>query len=69
MLVNWDHHEAEPDRIAASLAKAGLGGVQSLALSNGFEEKLRFAVDPKWMGDLPSYATHCQRWLGDGVLG
>jgi thiol-disulfide isomerase/thioredoxin len=53
VLVNWDHHAAEPDRIAASLAKAGLGGVQSLALSNGFEEKLRFAVDPNWMGELP----------------
>ena len=53
VLVNWDRHVAEPDRIAAALAKAGLGGVQSLALSNGFEAKLRFAIDRDWMGELP----------------
>jgi thiol-disulfide isomerase/thioredoxin len=53
VFVNWDHHAAEADRITASLAKAGLGGVQSLALSNGFEEKLRFSVDHNWMGELP----------------
>ena len=31
VLVNWDRHAAEPDRIASALAKAGLGSVQSLA--------------------------------------
>lgn len=51
--VNWDRRGADPSRIAQALAKAGLGGVQSFVLANGFEEKLRFAVDRDWMGELP----------------
>ena len=62
VLVNWDRHAAEPDRIAAALAKAGLGSVQSLALSNGFEAKLRFGIDRNWMGELP----YTQMIAGDG---
>ena len=62
VLVNWDRHAAEPDRIAAALAKAGLGSVQSLALSNGFEAKLRFGIDRNWMGELP----YTRMIAGDG---
>jgi len=51
--VNWDRHAADPRRIEKALAKAGLGNVASFALANGFEEKLRFAVDRDWMGELP----------------
>jgi thiol-disulfide isomerase/thioredoxin len=51
--VNWDRRGADPSRIAQALAKAGLGRVQSFVLANGFEEKLRFAVDHDWMGELP----------------
>ncbi len=36
VLVNWDRHAAEPDRIASALAKAGLGSVQSLACPTAF---------------------------------
>jgi hypothetical protein len=51
--VNWDRHGADPQRIEKALAKAGLGNVESYTLANGFEEKLRFAVDRDWMGELP----------------
>lgn len=52
--VNWDRHgAANPTRIEKTLAKAGLGGVESYTLANGFEEKLRFAVDHDWLGELP----------------
>lgn len=51
--VNWDRHGADPTRIEKALAKAGLGGVESYTLANGFEEKLRFSVDHDWMGELP----------------
>jgi thiol-disulfide isomerase/thioredoxin len=51
--VNWDRRGADPARIKTALDKAGLGGVQSYVLANGFEEKLRFAVDHDWMGELP----------------
>ena len=37
VLVNWDRHAAEPDRIASALAKAGLGSVQSLACSTALK--------------------------------
>ena len=51
--VNWDRRGADPARIRSELEKAGLGSVQSYVLANGFEEKLRFAVDHDWMGELP----------------
>jgi hypothetical protein len=51
--VNWDRRGADSSRIAQALDKAGLGGVQSFVLANGFEEKLRFSVDHDWMGELP----------------
>lgn len=51
--VNWDRHGADPARIEKALAKVGLGGVESYTLADGFEEKLRFAVDHDWMGELP----------------
>jgi thiol-disulfide isomerase/thioredoxin len=51
--VNWDRRGAKPARIAQALTKAGLAGVQNYVLANGFEEKLRFAVDRDWMGELP----------------
>lgn len=51
--VNWDRRGADPKRIEKALAKSGLGNVQSFSLANGYEEKLRFAVDHDWMGELP----------------
>ncbi len=53
VVVNWDARGGEPARVDAALAKAGLGNAPSYALAGGFEEKLRFAVDRDWMGELP----------------
>jgi thiol-disulfide isomerase/thioredoxin len=53
VLVNWDRRPEKPKRINAALKKAGLGNLPSLALADGYEEKLRFAVDHDWMGELP----------------
>jgi thiol-disulfide isomerase/thioredoxin len=53
ILVNWDQRGARPAQIAPALEKAGLGSVLSFTLGEGFEEKLRFAVDHDWMGELP----------------
>jgi len=53
ILVNWDQRGARPAQIAPALEKAGLGSAPSFALGEGFEEKLRFAVDHDWMGELP----------------
>ena len=53
ILINWDERGARPADIAPALQKAGLGAVPSFALGEGFEDKLRFAVDRDWMGELP----------------
>jgi len=61
--VNWDRRGADPARIESALDKAGLGSVQSYVLGSGFEEKLRFAVDHDWMGELP----YTRLIAGDGT--
>ncbi|MBN9247802.1 MAG: hypothetical protein J0I81_10205 [Hyphomicrobium sp.] len=53
ILVNWDQRGARHEQIGPALQKAGLGSAPSYALGKGFEEKLRFAVSPDWMGELP----------------
>jgi thiol-disulfide isomerase/thioredoxin len=53
ILVNWDERGARPAQIGPALEKAGLGTAPSFTLGDGFEEKLRFAVDHDWMGELP----------------
>ncbi len=53
ILVNWDQRGARPAQIGPALEKAGLGAAPSFTLGDGFEEKLRFAVDHDWMGELP----------------
>ncbi len=53
ILVNWDERGARPAQIGPALQKSGLGSVPSFALGEGFEEKLRFAIDRDWMGELP----------------
>ena len=40
-------------QVAERWLLARLRNVQSFSLANGFEEKLRFAVDHDWMGELP----------------
>ncbi|HVZ05009.1 TlpA disulfide reductase family protein [Hyphomicrobium sp.] len=53
VFVNWDRRGADPAHIAQTLEKMGLGRVKSFTLADGFEEKLRFAVDHDWLGELP----------------
>ena len=53
VLINWDQRGARPEQIGPTLKKAGLASLPSFALGTGFEEKLRFAVSPDWMGELP----------------
>ncbi len=52
VFVNWDR---EPDaaRMATMLAKAKLSQVESWMIAEDFEEKLRFAIDREWMGEMP----------------
>jgi hypothetical protein len=53
VLVNWESRPQPADRIRATLAKAGLEGAENWTLADGFEQKIRFAIDRDWMGELP----------------
>lgn len=52
VLVATDPIEQAP-RLRATLAKAGLGGVESWAFADPFSERLRFQIDRRWRGELP----------------
>jgi hypothetical protein len=53
VLVNTDRVLAKPERMSATLDKAGLGAFEIWAFADRFEERLRFEVDPDWRGELP----------------
>jgi thiol-disulfide isomerase/thioredoxin len=53
VLVNTDRVLEKPERMLATLDKAGLRAVENWAFADRFEERLRFEVDPHWRGELP----------------
>jgi thiol-disulfide isomerase/thioredoxin len=53
VLIAADPVPEEPARAAATLAKAGLGRVESWMFADRFAERLRYEVDPQWHGELP----------------
>jgi thiol-disulfide isomerase/thioredoxin len=53
VLVSTDRVPEKPERMTATLDKAGLGAVEGWAFADRFEERLRFEVDPSWRGELP----------------
>jgi hypothetical protein len=52
VLVSTDSMEQAP-RLKSTLARAGLGGVESWAFADPFTERLRFEIDRRWHGELP----------------
>jgi thiol-disulfide isomerase/thioredoxin len=53
VLVNTDRVLEKPERMLATLEKAGLRAVENWVFADRFEERLRFEVDPDWRGELP----------------
>jgi thiol-disulfide isomerase/thioredoxin len=53
VLVHTDRVLEKPERMIATLEKAGLEAVENWAFADRFEERLRFEVDPEWRGELP----------------
>ena len=43
----------DPERVAATLTKAGLGNSESWSFTDRFYERLRYEIDPAWAGELP----------------
>jgi len=53
VLIDADPIEGAPEDGGPMLAKMGLGDAESWRFADGFVERLRFEVDPKWRGELP----------------
>ena len=52
VLIAADPLPQEPERVAATLAQAGLGGSESFSFTDRFYERLRYEIDPAW-AELP----------------
>jgi thiol-disulfide isomerase/thioredoxin len=53
VLVAADPLPQPPDQVAATLERAGLSGAESWSFTDRFYERLRYEIDPAWMGELP----------------
>jgi thiol-disulfide isomerase/thioredoxin len=53
VLVAADPLPQDPERVAATLTKAGLGNTESWSFTDRFYERLRYEIDPAWAGELP----------------
>ena len=53
VLIAADPVPQDPDRVNATLARAGLGGAESWSFTDRFYERLRYEIDPAWAGELP----------------
>jgi thiol-disulfide isomerase/thioredoxin len=52
VLVHADASET-PARIHAMLDRSGLDGIESWVFADNFQDRLRFEVNPDWVGELP----------------
>jgi thiol-disulfide isomerase/thioredoxin len=53
VLLAADPVQQEPERITATLTRAGLGSLESWSFADRFYERLRYEIDPAWAGELP----------------
>ena len=53
VLVAADPLPQAPERVTATLNKAGLGSSESWSFTDRFYERLRYEIDPAWAGELP----------------
>lgn len=70
VLVAADPLPQPPERVAATLERAGLGAAESWSFTDRFYERLRFEIDPAWSGELPRtvlMAADGQRTILPGI--
>jgi thiol-disulfide isomerase/thioredoxin len=53
VMINADLVPDAPEAISAMLSETGLAGAENWMFSDGFVERLRYEVDPKWHGEIP----------------
>jgi len=53
VLIDADFVPNDPEAVAATLDKTGLANVESWVFGDGFLERLRYEIDPRWRGEIP----------------
>jgi hypothetical protein len=53
ILINWDRKTESTDKIVGAISKSKLENVEHWVLGDGFADKLRFEIDPSWLGEMP----------------
>lgn len=53
VLIAADPVPQDPERLAVTLARAGLDKTESWSFTDRFYERLRHEIDPAWAGELP----------------
>ena len=53
VLLAADPGSQDPEKLAATLDRSGLGSAESWAFADRFHERLRYEIDPAWAGELP----------------
>lgn len=53
VLIAADPLPQDPERLSATLSRAGLGKSESWSFTDRFYERLRYEIDPAWAGELP----------------
>jgi thiol-disulfide isomerase/thioredoxin len=51
--INADAVQSAPEAIQDFLDKSGLAGAENWNFDDGFGERLRYEIDPKWQGEIP----------------
>jgi thiol-disulfide isomerase/thioredoxin len=53
VVINADLVPNEPGAVRAMLAQTGLARAENWTFADGFVERLRYEIDPRWQGDIP----------------
>jgi thiol-disulfide isomerase/thioredoxin len=53
VMVDADLVPNEPDKVIAMLLKTGVSAAEQWLFDDGYEERLRYEVDPHWQGEIP----------------
>jgi thiol-disulfide isomerase/thioredoxin len=62
VFVSADPVQIDRTVIEAAIVKAGIGNAENWLLSDAFAERVRYEVNPQWIGELP----HTALIAGDG---
>ena len=53
VVINADLVPNDPAAVTAMLAETGLAAAENWTFGDGFVERLRYEIDPRWRGEIP----------------